>query len=139
MPFNEERKPINLGGTSSMISLSQVLDEVRRQRLTGENARKRDQAATKLQTWWRKICTQKSTQTQCRLLFDTDPSTLVALRSLVLLQDDVGRMLLWSTTMIKDNGLLLLKRLASDERSSWLILIRQLSIRFLKFMANSPS
>jgi len=104
MLFNEERKQINLGGASSTISRGQALDKVKRQRLTRENARKRDQAATKLQTWWRKIRAQKSMRTECRLLFDTDPSTLVALQSLVLLQDDVDRMHRWSTTMTNDNG-----------------------------------
>ena len=50
MPFNEERRPINLGGTSISVSLALVLDEARIQRLNRENARKRDQAAIKLQT-----------------------------------------------------------------------------------------
>jgi hypothetical protein len=101
--FNE-RRPINLGGTSSAVSLGQALDDVMRQRLERENAKKRDSAATKLQAWWRKISAQKNTRTQSQLLFDADPSTLIALRSLILLPDDVGRMHLWSITMIKDDG-----------------------------------
>lgn len=95
---------MNLGGTSTSVSREQALMEARLQRLNRENDRKRNQAAIRLQAWWRRIRALRSTQTWCRRLFDEDPSTLLALRSLILLHDDVARMNLWSTTMINDNG-----------------------------------
>jgi ubiquitin-protein ligase E3 C len=104
MPFEEERKTINLGGTLTSVSLAQALDTARLQRLSRENDRKRNKATLKLQTWWRRIRAQRIMQTQCRLVFDADPSTLIALRSLIFLHKDVDRICLWSAIMIKDDG-----------------------------------
>jgi len=93
MPFNEERRPINLGGTSTSISLGRALEEARLQR-------RRRQAAIRLKAWWRRLRAQRS----LRRIFDEDPSTLLALLSLTLLHDDVDRMDRWSTAMVSDNG-----------------------------------
>ncbi|KAF8884224.1 hypothetical protein CPB84DRAFT_174092 [Gymnopilus junonius] len=139
MPFNEERKPVNLGGISSSTSLRQALDQVKLQRLDRATAKRRNQAALKLQSWWRLLTAQQFTRSRCREVFDADPSSLTASRSLIFLPNDADRLYTWSSALIGDEGLLLLQRVASDERSSWLIVIRQTLRQILRFIAESPT
>ena len=107
--FNgDERRQrhINLGGTSSGVSIQDVIRQAKADRNERERARQKEEAARKLQAIWRGTLTARRTKVRLRAEFDSDPSTISAMRCLVVIANDEDRLTKWTEySLTQDEGL----------------------------------
>jgi ubiquitin-protein ligase E3 C len=97
---NERRRPINLGGASSIQSQDTILKEVKARRLERQDAKQRQEKAIKLQAWWRGIRDARVARKEMCKLFDENVTNIIGLRCLVFIGKDEEILGRWSTTMI---------------------------------------
>ena len=97
---NKRKRAINLGGTHTATTHSDILQEARLRRLQRNDNKRRQDAAIQIQRTWRSYIALSSARRSLRFTFDQDVSGLTALRCLVLLgldEDALGR---WSTVLL---------------------------------------
>lgn len=126
---DEKKRKINLGGSSSGASPSQLRNQVRQQRELRHQQKLQAEAATKIQSRWRRTQAVERLRVELRRSYESDVTGINGMRCLVLLgydEDALGR---WCTTMLQQDW-------SSSMTESWLVLARQLSARLLISAAN---
>lgn len=97
---NKRRRAINLGGTHTATTHTDILQEARLRRLQRNDHKRRQDAATLIQRSWRSYLALSSARRSLRSKFDQDVSSLTALRCLVLLGHDEDALGRWSTVIL---------------------------------------
>jgi len=97
---SERRRPINLGGATSVSSQAAILEEAKSRRLERQNVKRRQEKAIKLQAWWRGVNEAKAARNAMRKAFEDDPTGITGLRCVVLIGKDEEILGKWSTTMV---------------------------------------
>ena len=97
---NKRRRQINLGGTHTATSHNDILHDAKLRRLQREEHKRRQDAALHIQRIWRSHLARATARQSLRATFDQDPSTLTALRCLVLLGQDEDALGRWSTLIL---------------------------------------
>ncbi|KAG6818559.1 hypothetical protein H0H93_003989, partial [Arthromyces matolae] len=139
-PFNEERKrKINLGGTSSAVSHSTLLGNVRALRTERLEQQKRHDSAARVQAWWRGTIEARRVRRDMRKAFENDLCGITGLRCLVIAgrQDDEF-LSVWSKEMVNGDSLFSLPRNPQYQKS-WLVLIKQAAALLLSSVARNPN
>ncbi|KAK2459462.1 hypothetical protein APHAL10511_008522 [Amanita phalloides] len=131
----EQRRRINLGGTSSS-SHAAIIDSARAKRLQRSEQKRRHDSASKLQEWWRGIIKTRLLRKELRVCFEADVLGIDGMRCLVLLERDEEALGIWSRAMLTDGESAALT--AGTHLGSWLVLIRKLSLLMLRSIANAP-
>ncbi|KAM6490051.1 HECT domain containing protein [Amanita muscaria] len=134
----EQRRKINLGGTSSAVSQAAVIDSARAKRLERFEQKRRQDSAAKIQEWWKGIGQTRVVRRQLRMRFERDVVGIDGLRCLVLLNKDEEALGIWSQAVLADGSKSLFALSTSAHRDSWLVLIRKLSLLLLRSVANAP-
>ncbi|PFH45540.1 hypothetical protein AMATHDRAFT_71617 [Amanita thiersii Skay4041] len=136
---DEQRRKINLGGTSSATSQASILTNARAQRNERLEQKQRQDSARKVQAWWRGRRLTKQLRRELRAYFEHDVLGIKGMRCLVLLNGDQEALALWSRTVLAHGGRdALFKLFSSEYRESWLVLIRKLSLLLMYSVANAP-
>ncbi|PIL22973.1 transporter [Ganoderma sinense ZZ0214-1] len=123
---NKRKRAINLGGTHSATTHTDILQEARLRRLQRNDHKRRQDAAILIQRSWRSYLALSSARRSLRSKFDQDLSSLTALRCLVLLGHDEDALGRWSTVLLASRKDILLQ---SDH--SWLVLFQRVSTMLL--------
>ncbi|KAI0820473.1 HECT-domain-containing protein [Trametes gibbosa] len=127
---NQRRREINLGGTHSATSHSDILQEAKRRRLQRTDLKRRHDSALLIQHWWRGKTALRAARRDLRRTFDQDITSPTGLRALVLLGQDEDALARWSTAVLSSRKDLLLQ----DDNSS-LVLLRRISLMLLKSLS----
>lgn len=92
------RRRINLGGASTSASASHdfLLQQARARRTERQQTRRQQEAAVTLQAIWRGRASRQITKKDLRSEFDHSYTGIHAMRCLVLLGNDEGRLGRWS-------------------------------------------
>ncbi|KAF7339313.1 HECT-domain-containing protein [Mycena sanguinolenta] len=133
---DEKRREINLGGTSSVFTRSQIIDQAHAARI--ERAEhKLQRAAICIQSWWRGVAAVCAAKADMRKAFETDIEGLLGLRCMVLIGMDqvLGK---WSQTIVAKGEGALFAPAVEPHQSSWCVLIRQIFLLLLRSIAASP-
>ena len=96
---NKRRREINLGGNHSATSYNDIVSEARLRRLQRNDAKRRIDAATQIQSSWRGYMAKRDVRRSLRATFDQDICSTTALRCLVLLGQDEDALGRWSTVV----------------------------------------
>jgi ubiquitin-protein ligase E3 C len=137
---DERRKPINLGGPSSASTHAAIIDQAKARRSERQDLRKRIDAAVRIQAYWRGVQTRRQLRCRGEGVGAGDVGSLDVLRWVVLVggkdEDVLGR---WSMGVVGsgDGGPRKLFKCAEGVgASSWVVLIRQMSVLLLECVAN---
>ncbi|EMD40028.1 hypothetical protein CERSUDRAFT_46274 [Gelatoporia subvermispora B] len=135
---SKRRREINLGGTHSATSYSDILEEAKARRTQRQDQKRRNDSATRIQAWWRGVSSKRAIRQQIRQRFEEDITGLNGLRSLVLLGQDETALGMWSEAMMQDDldGLLLHEARPTGE--SWRVLLRKASVVLLHSVSKDP-
>ncbi|KAJ7227472.1 HECT-domain-containing protein [Mycena pura] len=135
---DEKRRQINLGGKSSVSTLSSLTDQAKARRADRFLEKRKNDSATRIQAWWRGVSATLAVRAEMRRAFETDIEGITGLRCLVLIGLDEDALGKWSRTIAgKGEGCLFSLALGPNQ-SSWLVLIRQVYFLLLKSIAASP-
>ncbi|KAF5340438.1 hypothetical protein D9758_013567 [Tetrapyrgos nigripes] len=150
---NEGKRHINLGGTSTSTSQSTILDQAKVRREERLEAKRRSDAAIKVQSWWRGAQEARRVRANVRVELENDlrqggAETLVGiqtLRKLVI----IGKNWKGKEQSISRDGKVVLgiwsERVVASgtdslffvhESPSWLTLVKQLSLLIIQSVAN---
>ncbi|KAL0961250.1 hypothetical protein HGRIS_006212 [Hohenbuehelia grisea] len=132
---NENRRTINLGGTSSATTQASILDQARVRRLQRESERRRHDNAIRIQAWWRGCREARLTRSQLRRVLDQDATSINGLRCLVLLGRDASALTLWCNS---NNETSIFQLATGPYAASWLVLIRQIAHLLLQAVVKAP-
>ncbi|KAH7101855.1 HECT-domain-containing protein [Auriculariales sp. MPI-PUGE-AT-0066] len=135
---DERRKKMNLGGVSSVTTHATILADAQARREERINAKRRQDSATMIQSWWRSSREAQVVRRQLRDAFDRGADSVVWTRYLVfggVSEDRLGR---WSTVMSQNNFAALIQPFTTAERESWLVLVRRVSIILLRSISTAP-
>lgn len=150
---DEWKRKINLGGASSSASQASILNRVQAERAARAEHKQRAEAATRIQAWYRGVLVARVAREHMRRAFEGDVLGLTGLRCLVLMRKDNSALGTWSKavlqagpgTPVSNSNCYVLKfpgqifaPAKSVHQTSWLVLIRQLSLLLLKSVAESP-
>ncbi|KAF4562672.1 hypothetical protein EYR36_004066 [Pleurotus pulmonarius] len=133
---DERRRKINLGGASSAQSHAIILDQAKARRLEREALRRKQEQATRIQAWWRGQKEARLVRARMLELFARDMFSITGLRCLALTRDEMA-LESWSTAVSQDAGHVF-RSAAAPDQTSWLILMRQITLLLLKSVAKSP-
>lgn len=97
---SKKRREINLGGTTAQISHASILEEARARRQERDELRRKEEGATKIQSWWRGRRQADLVRQQLRETCAQDVTSLVGLRCLVLVGNDDALLGRWSSAMM---------------------------------------
>ncbi|KAJ6620089.1 HECT-domain-containing protein [Mycena sp. CBHHK59/15] len=135
---DERRRQINLGGSSSVSTLSSITDQAKARRAERIEQKRKNDNATRIQAWWRAVSAMRAAKAEMCRTFETDVEGITGLRCVVLIgmdQDVLGK---WAQSIAaKGEGSLFAPALGPD-RASWLVLIRQTCYLLLHSVAESP-
>ncbi|EJC97865.1 HECT-domain-containing protein [Fomitiporia mediterranea MF3/22] len=133
---DRQKRLINLGGASTVASHDDVLQNARAGRNERLQQRRSEEAAITIQSLWRGHVTRRRVRAELASRFDSDPSSIDAMRCLVLLKDDEERLCIWSEHIVSDGQ----AELASGpEQGSWLVLVCQLAVQLLRSVSRDSS
>ncbi|KAK0506657.1 HECT-domain-containing protein [Armillaria luteobubalina] len=132
---DERRRNINLGGASSASTQATILDQAKQRRILRDEQKRQHENAVILQAWWRGVREARLVRRQMRMTFESDVMGITGLRCLVLIGQDEEAMGVWSNAMLAQNPDSF-TTLCSDK--SWVVLVRQLSLRLLRSVATAP-
>ncbi|KAK0440763.1 HECT-domain-containing protein [Armillaria borealis] len=121
---DERRRNINLGGASSASTQATILDQAKQRRILRDEQKRQHENAVILQAWWRGVREARLVRRQMRTTFERDVMGITGLRSLGL----------WSNAMLAQNQV----SIQSSSNESWVVLVRQLSLRLLRSVATAP-
>ncbi|KAK7469449.1 ubiquitin-protein ligase (E3) [Stygiomarasmius scandens] len=146
---NERRRQINLGGAATSTSQSTILDQAKIRREERLEAKRKTDAAVKIQSWWRGNREARRVRAKVRVELEKemvggDPLTIQTLRRLVIVgkswkgkdgtsgegKDVLG---LWSTKVVAKGTDSLF---SAYENPSWLTLMKQVSLLIVQAVAN---
>jgi ubiquitin-protein ligase E3 C len=154
---DNRRRRINLGGNSSATTHAAILDQAKARRSEREQNRKRNESAVRLQAWWRGLREVRGVRHELRTAFENDITGITGMRCLVLLGTDDEALGIWSRAMVSSGHgqsilspppltigtesvlIEVLFHLAKgSDRSSWIVLVRQVTLLLLRSVAKSP-
>ncbi|KAJ7830890.1 HECT-domain-containing protein [Mycena olivaceomarginata] len=135
---DEKRRKINLGGSSSVSTLSAITDQAKARRIERTEQKRKNDSAIRIQAWWRAVAAIRAVKTNMRRLFEEDIEGLRGLRCIVLIGLDQGILGKWSQTILAKGEGSLFSPALGPQQSSWLVLIRQIFLLLLRSIAASP-
>lgn len=97
--FGEQKRQINLGGHSQAASASDLLGSVKAQREARLELKRKQDAAVRIQAWWRGRSDAERAKEEMRAAFRNDIMGIQGLRCLVLMGMDEQALGLWSQTV----------------------------------------
>ncbi len=100
----QRRRAINLGGSTSQTTQSALLQEARARRQQRNDLKRKQDSATKIQSWWRGRQQARFVREQMRALFQDNVTNITGLRCVVLIGSDVLVLAKWSSAMLADGG-----------------------------------
>lgn len=96
---DEKRRQINLGGSSSVSTLSSITDQAKARRAERIEQKRQNDNATRIQAWWRGIAAIHAAKAQMRRVFESDIEGITGLRCVVLIGMDQEVLGKWSQTV----------------------------------------
>ncbi|TEB27548.1 HECT-domain-containing protein [Coprinellus micaceus] len=140
LPFlgGEHKRRINLGGSSRVASASDLLDSVKAQREARLERKRRQDAAVKVQAWWRGRSQTEKVKDEMRATFRNDVMGITGLRCLVLMGLDEDALGLWSHTVANASREQVYSLALTQHATSWLTLIRRVALLLLTSVSQSP-
>ncbi|KAK7006156.1 HECT-domain-containing protein [Favolaschia claudopus] len=135
---DENRRKINLGGSSSVSTLSSITDQAKARRIERTEQKRRNDSATRIQAWWRAVSGIRAAKKIMRSSFEADIEGLTGLRCMVLIGVDQQLLGKWSQTIVANGEASLFAPSVGSNRSSWQVLIRQAFVLLLRATAASP-
>lgn len=90
------QRRINLGGVLAVASHEEVLQKAKANREERQQARRRHEAATRIQALWRGTLCRKHVKEELKYIFDQDMTSTEAMRCLVIMKNDEERLGAWS-------------------------------------------
>ncbi|KAG5638826.1 hypothetical protein H0H81_009799 [Sphagnurus paluster] len=140
-PFGDERKrKINLGGASSALSHTALIDRTRALRNERLEQQRRHESALRVQAWWRGIREARRVRGEMRKAFEGDVTGLLGLRCLAIIgKKDDEALAIWSRKMVAGGpDILFALARQPDVIQSWLVLIKQVAFSLLRSIADKP-
>lgn len=102
---DERRRQINLGGSSTVSSLSAITDQAKARRIERTEQKRKNDSAIRIQAWWRGVSAIRTAKAQMRQSFESDIEGLTGLRCMVLIGMDQEVLGKWSQTIaVKGEG-----------------------------------
>ncbi|KAJ6561884.1 hypothetical protein B0H19DRAFT_1026705 [Mycena capillaripes] len=135
---DEKRRKINLGGSSTVSSLSAITDQAKARRIERTEQKRRNDSATRIQAWWRAVSAIRTAKAAMRTAFENDIEGLTGLRCMVLIGMDQEVLGKWAQTIVAKGEGSLFSAGLGPHQSSWLVLIRQICLLLLRSIAASP-
>jgi hypothetical protein len=113
LPFfdPEQKRKINLGGATRVSSASAILDSVKAQREERQELKRRQDAAVRVQAWWRGRSQSKWAKKEMKSAFKDDILGIRGLRCLVLMGLDEEALGLWSQAVLNGGMLYFIYRI----------------------------
>ncbi|KAK0207871.1 HECT-domain-containing protein [Desarmillaria ectypa] len=133
---DERRRNINLGGASSASTQAAILDQAKQLRNQRNELKRQHENAVILQAWWRGIREARLVRNEMRRTFESNVMGITGMRCLVLIGQDEEALGIWSNAMLSPQNQDSFDLLSSNE--SWVVLVRQLSLRLLLSVATTP-
>ncbi|KAI0669125.1 HECT-domain-containing protein [Trametes maxima] len=130
---NKRRREINLGGSHTATSHSDILQEAKQRRLQRNDLKRRQDSAVTIQHWWRGKHALQAVREDLRRTFDQDVASLTGLRCLVLLGQDEDALGRWSTIVLTSR-----KDILTQSDQSWVVLLQRSSLALLKSVSTDP-
>ncbi|KAJ7683722.1 hypothetical protein B0H17DRAFT_1073869 [Mycena rosella] len=134
----EKRRQINLGGSSSVSTLASLTDQAKARRAERTENKRKNDSATRIQTWWRGVSSIRAVKAEMRRVFESDIEGITGLRCLALIgmdQEVLGR---WAQTVAGKGEGSLFSAALGPSQANWLVLIRQVCLLLLRSVAASP-
>ncbi|KAF7374400.1 HECT-domain-containing protein [Mycena sanguinolenta] len=135
---DEKRRKINLGGSSSVSTLSAITDQAKARRIERTEQKRKNDAAIRIQSWWRAVSAVRAAKADMRKAFENDIEGLIGLRCMVLIGMDQEVLGKWSQTIVAKGEGSLFAPAVEPHQSSWRVLIRQIFLLLLRSIAVSP-
>ncbi|KAJ7249220.1 hypothetical protein B0H12DRAFT_701469 [Mycena haematopus] len=135
---DEKRRQINLGGSSSVSTLSAITDQAKARRIERTEQKRKNDGAIRIQAWWRAVSAIHAAKVDMRRSFENDIEGLMGLRCMVLIGMDQEVLGKWSQTIAAKGEGSLFSPAVGPHRSSWRVLIRQIFLLLLRSIAASP-
>lgn len=152
----KRRREINLGGYTTATSQSSLLEDAKERRRLRDVQRKKEQSATRIQSWWRGRRHAREVRSQLRAAFEQNVANITGLRCLVLIGKDEALLAEWAKVMLSDNaGALGTHRVLvpvpiltivvisaplvqASADPTWSISIRKVAVLLLKSVSDNP-
>ncbi|KZP14839.1 hypothetical protein FIBSPDRAFT_1048607, partial [Athelia psychrophila] len=134
----EHKRKINLGGSRSASTHTAILDEAKSRRAERESNRRRQDGAVGIQTWWKGLRERRRIRDEMRRTFEGDVTGLNGLRCLALIGRDEKALGVWSAAMVAGGPETLFRFAGGDGQPSWLVLVKQVSLRLVQSVADEP-
>ncbi|KAF9009589.1 hypothetical protein BDQ17DRAFT_1388399 [Cyathus striatus] len=134
---DESKRKINLGGSHTSLNSRTLIAQAQAERDERSRLLRKQHSATKIFAFWRGVKERRRVKRELKNIFENDVRSLDAMRCLVLMGCDEEVLGLWSKVMVED-GEYAFFQLSKAYGSSWLVLIRQISILLLQAIARSP-
>lgn len=97
---DESKRKINLGGVSSAVSHTTLIDRTRALRNERLAQQRRNEKALKIQAWWRGLKEARAARKEMRGAFEQDVTSLNGMRYLVIVgEKDAQALAIWSREM----------------------------------------
>lgn len=100
----KRRREINLGGSPSATTHASLLQDAKARRQQRNDMKRRQDSATKIQSWWRGRKQAVLVRQELRRTFEQNVTNLTGLRCLVLIGKDDAILGKWSSAMLSDGG-----------------------------------
>ncbi|KAI0260666.1 HECT-domain-containing protein [Gloeopeniophorella convolvens] len=138
-PFTQEkRRKINLGGSSTVASHTEILHGAKARRSEREDFRRRQESAACIQSRWRSYQQTRAVKRHLAQIFQEDVLGLKGMRALVLIGNDQELLAQWSEAVLSAGDGWLSHFLGGSEFEHWVVLVRQVSLLLLRSVANYP-
>ncbi|KAJ6545022.1 HECT-domain-containing protein [Mycena vulgaris] len=135
---DEKRRQINLGGSSSVSTLSSITDQAKARRAERTEQKRKNDNATRIQAWWRGVSAIRAAKEEMRRVFETDIEGITGLRCVVLIGMDQKVLGKWAQTVVGKGEGSLFSSALGPYQSNWVVLIRQTCLLLLRSVAASP-
>ncbi|KAJ7755509.1 HECT-domain-containing protein [Mycena metata] len=135
---DENRRKINLGGSSSVSTLSAITGQAKARRVERTEQKRRNDSAIQIQAWWRGVSAIRHAKKDMRRAFERDVNSLTGLRCAVLIGMDEVVLGKWSQTIVAKGEGSLFAHAVGPDQSSWLVLVRQICVLLMRSVAASP-
>ncbi|EKM53845.1 uncharacterized protein PHACADRAFT_260396 [Phanerochaete carnosa HHB-10118-sp] len=129
------RREINLGGLITATSQTSLLQDAKARRMQRNDLRKRQESATRIQSWWRGRKHAQRVRSELRRTFEDNITNITGLRCLVLIGKDEALLGRWAEAILVDNAAHLIEA-GSDP--TWTISLRKVSVLLLHAVSDSP-
>ena len=100
----KRRREINLGGLTTTASQTSLLQDAKARRMQRDDLRRRQESATRIQSWWRGRKHAQHVRDGLRRTFEDNLTTITGLRCLVLIGKDDALLGRWAEAMLADDA-----------------------------------